>query len=308
MTTNGMKMMRLPVPLNALRAFEVAARHLSIKDAAQELSVTPSAVSHQLRILEASLGFDLMRRTGAGLELTEAGRALAPELTEGFSRIAQAVGTLRRERAEGPLRVSMLPTFANHWLSPRLANYPFERTGCELVLSTSQFAVDLAAGAADAAIRHGKGHWADLHADLLFAETVGLLGHPARFAEGEALRARLARTNLFLSQHRRRNFAAWNETLPGGPIEVAGTTIVDSAGLALRAAIDGAGVTLAGIEIAEADIAAGRLALLMPHRVTCGGYYLVYADGMKRDRRLRSLREWLLAERAAPQSVASPSQ
>ena len=108
--------MRLSVPLNALRAFEAAARHMSIKDAAEEIGVTPSAVSHQLRILEDLLGVELMRRVGPRLELTETGRQLSPDLTIGFTRIIQAVGAVKQERKLGPLRLSMLPTFAVHWL------------------------------------------------------------------------------------------------------------------------------------------------------------------------------------------------
>lgn len=287
----------LPVPLNALRAFEAAARNLSIKIAAEELGVTPSAVSHQLRQLEDTLGVDLMRRVGARLELTEAGATLFPELSVGFARINTAVGGLRRERISGPLRISMLPTFAAHWLSPRLASYPFDRTGFELLLSTTQVPVDLAAGAADVAVRHGHGKWDGLVADLLFRETAALLGPPALAGLDEAaLRLKLAKTHLFLSPHRRESFATWNASLPGGPIAPASVTVVDSAGLGLRAAIDGAGVTHAGVEIVRADIAAGRLAPLFAHRTGFGGYYLVYPDAMKRDRRIRNLRTWLLAE------------
>ncbi len=288
--------MRLSVPLNALRAFEAAARHLSVKEAALELSVTASAVSHQLRILEDSLGLELMRRNGARLELTETGQMLAPELTAGFSRIVQAVENLRQDRTSGPLRLSMLPTFAVHWLSPRLISYPFDRAGFELLISTTQAPVDLAAGVADAAIRHGKGDWPGLISDLLFDETVTLLAPPRLTEGGEtALRKLLGETNLFLSQHRREAFEDWNATLPGGPVRPAAITIVDSAGLALKAAIDGAGITLAGAEIAGADIEAGRLAPLFDHRVAGGGYYLVYPRALERDRRIKNLRQWLIS-------------
>lgn len=289
---------RLSVPLNALRAFEAAARHLSIKEAASEIGVTPSAVSHQVRLLEEMLGMELMRRVGSRLELTEAGKALAPELTAGFARIIEAVGALTAERKLGPLRLSILPTFAVHWLSPRLASYPFARTGFELVMTTSQAVVDLNAGVADAAVRYGKGKWPGLIADLLFEENVTLLASPEWGALDEAeLRNRITGTNLFLSHHRRENFDDWNATLPGGPIKPAAVTFVDSVGLGLKAAMDGAGVTLAGIEIAGTDLAAGRIAPLFGHRIAAeGGYYLVYPPALERDRRIRNLRSWMLAE------------
>lgn len=281
----------LSVPLNALRAFEAAARHLSIKAAAGELGVTPSAVSHQLRLLEEALGSELLRRVGQRLELTEPGRALAPELSAGFGRIVDAVAAVRGQRSAGPLRLSLAPTFAVHWLSPRLGDYPFERPGFALLLSTTQALVDLAAGEADAAVRHGRGEWPGLLACRLFEETLALFGAPGR--------PDLAAAKLFLSRHREAAFAAWNATLPGGPVRPVAVTIVDSADLALRAAIDGAGVTLAACEVTAGDVAAGRLVPLFDHRVPAdAGYYLVYPPALRRDRRLRNLRGWLLEQAA----------
>lgn len=297
---------RLNVPLNALRAFEAAARHLSIKDAAMELGVTPSAVSHQLRGLEDSLGLTLMRRVGPALELTEAGARLAPELTEGFARIVDAVGGLKQDRSTGPLRLSMLPTFAAHWFSPRLTRYPFERTGFDLLISTTQEAVDLSSGVADAAVRHGKGEWEGLQADLLFEETVGLFGAPSlEGSDPDNLRERIAGMTLFLSQYRKENYARWNATLPGGPIRPAAVMMVDSAGLALRAAMDGAGVALAGVEIAAFDVGAGRLTGLFGHRVhTGGGYFLVYPEALARDRRVRNLSRWMVTAAEEERALA----
>ncbi len=290
---------RLSVPLNALRAFEAAARHLSLKAAAAELGVTASAISHQLRHLEAQLGVDLLRRSGTGLELTVAGQALAPDLTAGFSRITHAVAALRQERSSGPLRLSMLQTFAGHWLSPRLASLPHEQRGFDLVIATTPVVVDLSAGVADVAIRHGQGQWPGLMADRLFAETMGLFAAPNGYAgQDEAfLRRSLRGARLFLSQYRRADFLQWNDTLPGGPISPAAITMVDSTNLALRAAIDGAGFTLAGCELVQMDVQAGRLAPLFAHTVSTGaGYYLVYPPALKRDRRLRNIRQWLLSQ------------
>ncbi len=291
---------RLAAPLNALRAFEAAARHLSIKKAADEIGVTPSAVSHQLRILEDVLGVELMRRVGARLELTETGVTLSPDLTAGFARIVRAVGTLKAERKQGPLRLTMLPTFATHWLSPRLVSYPFARAGFELLIATGQAPVDLIAGVADAGVRHGKGQWPGLTAELLFEESMGLLGPPGTPSGGDAhVREAIGCANLFLSQHRRADFERWNATLPGGPIKPAAITVTDSAGLGLKAAMDGAGFTLAGLEIAQCDIAAGRLVPAFEHRVEAqAGYYLVYPPALERDRRVRNLRNWMLAAAA----------
>lgn len=285
---------RLNLPLNALRAFEAAGRHLSIKDAAFELGVTPSAVSHQLKALEDALGVDLMRRTGTRLELTQYGQRLSPALTQGLMVISTAVNDIKDDRRAGPLRLSMLPTFAIHWLSPRLIGYPFEQPGFELLISSSQTAVDLAAGEADVGIRHGKGVWPGLRADLLFRESVTLLASPDLPGIDQP-RTLVEKSNLFLSQHRLDNWDDWNRTLPDGPLQPAAVTMVDSAGLGLKAALDGAGLTLAGWEIASADIEAGRLVSLFDHRTEAGaGYWLVYPEALARDRRVRNLRDWLL--------------
>ncbi|QID16183.1 LysR family transcriptional regulator [Nitrogeniibacter mangrovi] len=286
--------MRIPVPLNALRAFEAAARHLSIKGAAVELAVTPSAVSHQLRALEDLLGVELLRRVGTRLELTEAGRRLAPDLEAGFGRIAEAVAALRDARLAGPLRLNMLPTFATNWLSPRLSRYPFDRQGFSLEISTTQDGADLLAGAADAGIWFGHGDWPGLLSERLFEATIDLYAQPG-FAAG-ARKARLAtvrRANLFVSCHCL-TWRRWLDSVPGGPLDPALVTHVDSSGLTLQAAADGAGVAIAVCELADHAVRQGRLASVFAHPIDAGaGFYLVYPEALCEDRRLGNLRRWL---------------
>lgn len=285
---------RLAVPLNALRAFEAAARHLSIKEAAAEIGVTPSAVSHQIRLLEDSLGVELLRRAGARLELTPAGQMLAPGLNSGFRQLGESVGALQKERKLGPLRLSLPPGFAAHWLLPRLAAYPAARPGFELELQTTQELADLAAGSADAAVRHGKGRWPGTVSEHLFDETLTLL---SRDAAGEDARRLVSRSTLFISGHRHEAFARWNASLPGGPVLPAAIITVDSTSLSLKAALDGTGITFAGSELAAEDIAAGRLHLLFSHKVAAeAAYYLCYPPALERDRRIRNLRAWLMDE------------
>ncbi|EKU28413.1 LysR family transcriptional regulator [Alcaligenes sp. HPC1271] len=173
--------MRIPVPLNALRTFEAAARHLSIKDAALELAVTPSAVSHQLRTLEDLLGVELLRRVGATVELTDAGRRLAPTLNAGFCHIAASVQALRDERLDGPLRLHTLPAIAINWLAPRLAAYPFGTAESALDITTVQGHADLAAGTADVGLWFGEPPWPGLASEMLFAGTLASMPGPARW-------------------------------------------------------------------------------------------------------------------------------
>jgi LysR family glycine cleavage system transcriptional activator len=285
--------MRIPVPLNALRAFEAAARHLSIKGAAVELAVTPSAVSHQLRTLEDQLGMSLFRRVGTRLELTDAGRRLAPDLAAGFGRIAEAVAALRDERRAGPLRLNMLPTFATNWLSPRLSRYPFSRQGHSLEITT-QDGADLAAGTSDAGIWFGNGNWPGLLSERLFEARIDLYARPG-FAVGDR-QARIEtvrRANLFVSCHCL-TWRQWLESVPGGPIEQAMVTHVDSSGLTLQAAADGAGVAIAVCELAEHAVREGRLVSVFDHPIdAAAGFYLVYPEALCEDRRLDHLRHWL---------------
>lgn len=300
--------MRIPVPLNALRAFEAAARRLSVKDAALELAVTPSAVSHQLRTLEDVLGVELLRRIGTRLELTDAGRRLAPGLNQGFALIAEGVGTLREERRDGPLRVNMLPTFATNWLSPRLCLYPFERRGFSLEISTTQDDVDLAAGVADAGIWYGDGQWPGLQAELLFEATVDLYARPG-FVAGTCRERieQVTQTNLFVSRHCL-TWQHWMDSLPGGPFQPAVVTRVDSGGLTMQAAADGAGVSIAVCELAESAVRLGRLESVFGHPVSAGvGFWLVYPRALREDWRLDNLRGWLrdqISEQLAQKTAA----
>jgi len=293
--------MRIPVPLTALHAFEAAARHLSIKDAANELAVTPSAVSHRLRTLEQALGVQLLRRTGTGIELTEAGRRLAPQLQQGFDLIADVVGTLRQTRRDGPLRLNMLPSFATNWLAPRLSSYPLERRGCSLEFSTTQDEVDLAAGAADAGIWFGSGQWPGMVSELLFEAKIDLYARPEMCMGSAADRKRrVSQANLFISRHCV-TWTQWMETLPVGAFEPGTVINVDSGGLTMQAAADGAGVCIVVCELAENFVREGRLMSVFEHQVDAGaGFWLVYPEALAEDRRLDQLRRWLKQQLTVP--------
>src|SRR6267143_898273 len=144
---------RLP-PLNALRVFEAAARHLSFKEAAQELSITQAAVSHQIKSLEEYLGVELFRRAGRGVQLTEAARACLPKLREGFEALAAAVELIRERAAETELLITAPPVFTARWLFPRLADFAKREPRIELRVFASSKMVD--AGALDSATLVGN--------------------------------------------------------------------------------------------------------------------------------------------------------
>src|SRR6267143_145337 len=157
---------RLP-PLNALRVFEAAARHLSFKEAAQELSITQAAVSHQIKSLEEYLGVELFRRAGRGVQLTEAARACLPKLREGFESLAAAVELIRERAAETELLITAPPVFTARWLFPRLADFAKREPKIELRVFASSKMVD--AGALDSATL--------VHHVLLHDEAMDLVAH-----------------------------------------------------------------------------------------------------------------------------------
>src|SRR5207237_535925 len=144
---------RLP-PLNALRVFEASARHLSFKEAANELSITQAAVSHQIKGLEEYLGVELFRRSGRGVQLTEAARACLPKLREGFESLAAAVEMIRERAEETELLITAPPVFTARWLMPRLADFAKREPRVELRVFGSSKMVD--AGALDSAALVGN--------------------------------------------------------------------------------------------------------------------------------------------------------
>ena len=152
-------MSRVHLPLNGLRAFEAAARHLSFTRAGLELSVTQAAVSHQVKGLEARLGVTLFRRLPRGLALTDEGLALAPALREAFDRLGHAVERFEGGRMREVLAVGAVGTFAVGWLMPRLARFAAAHPFVDLRLSTNNNRVDLAGEGLDCAIRFGDGAW-----------------------------------------------------------------------------------------------------------------------------------------------------
>ncbi len=288
--------MRIPVPLNALRAFETAARLGSLKAAAAELGVTPSAVSHQVRTLEQALGVELLQRDGRQLVLTAAGRALQPGLESGFGRVAETVQQFSNARERGPLRVTMLPTFTNNWLSPRLAAAPLDDWQIELEINSTQQLADLNAGEADAAILYGQGDFPGLSAELLFETHLDLYVSPGTISGSlEERAARVSEQPLFVSRQCP-DWEAWLNDVPGGPITPRTVHRVDSSGLTLQAAADRAGVAIAVVELAQSSVRSGRLVSVFDYpRVSEASFYLVTTESMASDARIRRFRDWLLA-------------
>ena len=299
-------------PLSALRAFEAAARHMSFSKAADELHVTPAAVSHQIHALEDDLGVRLFHRGNRSIELTASGRVLLPGLSEAFAGIQSAVGRLRTHNDTGALTVTASPSVAAKWLVPRLQRFQQQRPQVDVRISATDEIVDLTKGDFDIAIRYGCGKYPGLDVELLFTNEVFPACSPQLLTAGPPLRTPedLLRHTLIHDQAVERDplVPTWSMWLKAAGIKdvraSAGLTF-NSIYLALDAAIAGHGVVLAYSTIAAADLAAGRLvrlfSLALPDQFA---YYIVTAPGALERTKVRVFRNWLRQEADRPHDVA----
>ena len=297
---------RLP-PLNGLRAFEVAARHLSISAAATELHVTPAAVSQQIKGLEGQLGVPLFRRLNRALALTEHGRLLLPGLSEGLDRIADAVAMVRAAQEGGPLTVTTNPSFASKWLIPRIDRFQKTHPGIEVRLLASMELADFRADDVDCGIRFGRGRYEGVESVWLMSEEVFPVCSP-KLLEGEHPLTCLAE----LKHHPLLHDATPNmhDVAPDWRmwLQAAGVEDADpDHGLSLspwtmvvEAAIEGQGVALGRRQLLSADLAAGRLVrpfdLGLPIPFS---HWLVYPPEALGRSKVRAFRDWIVAEAEA---------
>ena len=290
-------------PLNALRAFEAAARHGSFTRAAAELHVTQTAVSHQMRHLEAFLGLRLFLRLPRRLVLTPEGQAYARDLARVFERIADATRALDTRPRRELLAITSLPSFAARWLVPRLGAFTAAHPHIDLRLVATERPVDLARESVDVGIRFGYGRYPGLQVEKLMDDQLLPVCSPR-------LRRRARALDL-------RRLPLLHDDSPDGWrrwLRAAGRTDVDperghvftDASMMLQAAVDGEGVALARWTLAEVELAAGRLVRPFPGTLPCEhAYYLVTAEAAADLPRVQSFRRWLLHQVAA--SAASRS-
>lgn len=294
---------RLP-PLSALRAFEATARHLSFTRAAEELFVTPAAISHQIHGLEQDLGVRLFRRLNRSIELTASGRVLLPGLSEAFAGIHASLRRLRAHNDTGTLTVTASPSFAAKWLVLRLNRFQQRCPEIDVRISATDEVVDLTQGDFDIAIRYGTGRYPGLAVELLFTNEVFPACSPDLLTAGPPLRTPgdLRHHPLIHDQAVERDplvptWAMWLKAAGVSDIPASGGLSFNNMHLALDAAIAGHGVVLAYSTIAAADLAAGRLVrlftLALPDQFA---YYIVTAPGALERPKVRAFRDWLRGE------------
>jgi LysR family glycine cleavage system transcriptional activator len=309
---------RLP-PLNALRVFEAAARHLSFKDAANELSITQAAVSHQIKTLEEYLGVELFRRAGRGVQLTEAARAALPRLREGFDSLAGAVETIRERAAESDLLITAPPVFTARWLMPRLADFSRREPKIELRVFASSKMVD--AGALDSPtlvsgldlrddvsgveIHLGAGNYPGYRADRLFGVSMTVVASP-QLVEGDPPIRRpedLARHVLLHDDAMElvaggNAWRRWLETAGvADKVDAARGPHFSSNILSLEAASQNLGLALALRPLVDYDIASMRLRAPFDIEMKPqSSYYLVCPEVIADRPAVAAFRAWLLEQ------------
>jgi LysR family glycine cleavage system transcriptional activator len=292
-------MTRLP-SLNGLRAFEAAARHMSFTNAAAELNVTQTAISHQIRRLEEELGVRLFIRQNRALALTPQATEYLPGVRAAFNDLRFATDRLLRKDNENVLTVSTLASLAAKWLLPRLPAFQEAHPGIDVRITTSTALVDFKTGDVDAAIRYGRGHWPGLRADWLMADELFPVCSPALITGSKPLRCPedlAQQTLLHTSAGYNDDWRLWL-TAAGLPANISkrpGLTF-DLILVTVQAAIDGLGVAMGRTSYVEADIAKGRL--VVPFKIALpadAGFYLVSPEARADSPKLSAYRKWLVA-------------
>lgn len=297
--------MKLPVHLNALRAFEASARHQSFSAAAEELHVTPAAVGQLVRALEDWLGTPLFHRRSSGrarLTATDAAERALTDIRAGFDRLSLGLERLKEGSASGVLTVTVSPSFAAKWLLPRLERFHAAWPDTDVRLDTSLKPVDFVAQRIDVGVRYGAGHWPGLVAQPFMAEDVYPVCAPALARQHTRPRkpADLLEHTLVhdLSMDGSSGFPTWDGWLRhagvAGRAPRRGLKINNSAAV-LQAAIDSQGIALARSVMAHDDVAAGRLVRLFPGIAFASplAYYVVYRAECASLPRLVAFRDWL---------------
>ncbi len=307
-------MRRLP-NLNALRAFEAAARHLSFTKAAEELSVTQGAISHQVAALEAQLGIQLFERLNRRLRLTTLGSQYLPPLSDAFDRIAAATHELNLDEREGALRVTVMPSFGQVWLMPRLNRFRARAPDVDVMVLANEKLMDFRQEPVDLGLRHGKGRYPGLWKELLSKEYVlpvcapSLLARPPGLHRPEDLKHYALLHDDAGEAVPFVDWAAW--------LQIAGVEGVDpnrgssfsNSSFVIMGAVAGEGVALAKLTLCIEELIAGRLVQPFgPIVPMATSYWIVTTPEKARWPKVRAFVSWLKEEAAATPAWPRPGE
>jgi len=290
---------RLP-PLNALKAFEAAARHESFTRAAAELFVTQGAVSHQVKALETELGVKLFNRERQRLVITEAGREYLAVVRDALDRIALGTERLLQRQSAGVLTVSTSPDFAAKWLVHRLGHFAEAHPGIDLRVSATLHHVDFAREEVDMAVRHGDGNWPGLDTVRLSSEQLFAVCSP-KLLSG---RRRLSKPSDILKyplihMDSRTDWSKWLQAAGLDGAEVIHGPVLNRASMVIDAAINAQGIALARTTLAAFDLINGRLVRPFAGTLRLSKtYWIVCPKATAALPKIVTFRDWLLAEAA----------
>lgn len=294
---------RLP-PLNALRVFDSAARHLSFTKAAEELFVTQAAVSHQIKTLEEFLGLKLFRRRNRSLLLTEEGQSYYLDIKEIFSSINEATRKLLARSAKGALTVSLSPSFAIQWLVPRLSGFNQAYPGIDVRIQAVDREEDKLADDVDVAIFYGRGNWTGLRTDRLYAEYLIPVCAPSLLTGEKPLKTPSDLIyHTLLHDTSRRDWQAYVRQLEiQNQINVQQGPIFSHSSMVIQAAVHGQGVALVNNVMARSEIESGRLVRPFPDvLISKNAFYLVCQDSQAELGKIAAFRQWILSQAANEQ-------
>lgn len=287
-------------PLNSLKAFDAAARHLSLTRAAEELHVTHGAVSRQLKELESFLGRRLFERHSRGLELTDHGRLLAYTTHRLFNDLRQAIRGLQAVARPDVVTVSTVPSLAARWLVPRLSAFQARWPGREIRVGTTKRLVDFQRDGVDIALRYGRGGWPGVYSERLFSPREFPVCSPALLEAAKPLRNPGDLKHFTLIHDM--SFGNWSQWLAAAgvaDIDPRHGILLEDMNVALQAAIEGQGVALASWPLVHSDLRAGRL--VRPFTVDIPvelSFYLVCEAGREQSPELAPFIGWLREEAA----------
>lgn len=290
---------RLP-SLNALKAFEAAARHESFTRAAEELFVTQGAVSHQVKALETELGFKLFNRERQRLVITDAGRDYLNVVRDAFDRIALGTARLTQRQSSGVLTVSTSPDFASKWLVHRLGRFAEMYPGIDLRVSATLHHVDFAREDVDMAVRHGVGEasWQGLHGERLATETLFPVCSPTLLRKTSRTLAPADVLDLPLLHHD--DHSGWKQWLDAAQVKVPKSlqgVVLNRSSMVIDAAINGQGIGLARSTLAAWDLINKRLIVPVPVLLPLTtAYWIVAPQATAELPKISTFRNWLLAE------------
>ena len=283
--------------VNHLRSFQVIGRHLNLMRAAEELHLTPSALSYQLSILEEQLGVRLFIRTGRGLAFTETGQELYDSVDESLNKLWAAISRVSRHRDSPTLIVNSFPTFAMRWLLPRFASFAEESLNVELRVSTNN--VSFKDSDIDCAITYGDGEYPGFIVNFLREEHLTLVCSPQIITADRPLRepADIARHSWLSTKMRSHDLNLWFAAIEGVQPRGIRQLTFESRNMVIHAALQGLGIAIVDPLMIKEELATGKLIQPFPVVVKgSGSYYLVYRQRDENSVNIAAFRDWLLFE------------